>query len=200
MRENETWPAASLHLNQTELLAQEVKILPPNERIGKLVELGVLTDLEGYTWGKMSSGRLFVFANIKGVPVPLYRTLNHTSDKRSDVEFFPFFGYRKNNAGGEGWIVKGGLDDINSFHGIPDLERAAKILTASFNFETKSDYIPLGEGIKDEHQLNELIIKRYGAGILDHANHTKPNILLDDAVYEDVRSRIFNEIRAKEQK
>src|SRR6266404_7576034 len=127
--------------------------LSPEKRVAKLIELGILTDLDDYIWGTVFD-RFFVFANIEGVPVPIYKSQSHTSDKRSDLDFFVFFGVR-----GE-WVIKGNRREINNFYGIQALEEISRILTKVFDFDT-SEYIPEGKKVADNIELNNLLQKRF---------------------------------------
>lgn len=143
-----------------------VKEEPPEKRVAKLVELGVLTDLEGYTWGT-ASARFFVFTNVKGIPVPMYKSLAYTDNKRSDLNFFIFYGCAPN-----GWFIKGNLKGGNEFYGIRDLENVSGILTSVFDFDTSrrigsedevvEGYVPQGKEIPNYETLNEVLGKRFG--------------------------------------
>lgn len=106
----------------------------PKERVVKLIEAGVLSEIEGYSWGCLGGDRFFVFANIDGVPVPFYKTSARTGGKRQDTDFFPFFGV---HTAGQPWLIKGDTEkDTNSFYNNQKLEQASKILTEAFNFDT----------------------------------------------------------------
>lgn len=172
-------------------ISEVVKQTSPEKRVSKLIELGVLSDLEGYTWGSSGGDRFYVFANIQGVPVPMYQTSARTDGKREDVNFFPFFGIQNN---GQTWIIKGDIQtEVNTFHNIKQLEDTSKILTEAFNFDTDrkqkiqekqteniptsspasalsklesykevDGYVPEGNEIKGHEKLNELLSKRFG--------------------------------------
>lgn len=55
-------------------LIESIKLLTPEKRVLKLIELGFLRDLEGYQWGCLGGDRFYIFANINGVPVPMYKS------------------------------------------------------------------------------------------------------------------------------
>lgn len=170
-----------------------VKKEPPQKRVGKLVELGVLTDIEGYTWGTMLGSRFFVLANVKGVPIPMYKSLHHTGDKRQDLDFFCFLGIGNGN-----WAIKGFSDEVEKFYGIEELENASEILTSVFDFDTSrkngtgeeatNGYIPQGKEIQDDKKLNALLSARFN---IDPSR-------LSGATYQIwsyVSEKIFNEVK-----
>ena len=148
-----------------------VKEEPPEKRVAKLVELGVLINMEGFTWGSLfpedNGGRFFVFANVKGIPIPMYKSLFHTDNKREDVNFFIFFGILASKK----WIIKGPRRNSNEFYGVKELEDVSTILTSVFDFDTSrkiepegeviDGYIPEGSEIQNFEKLNELLGKKF---------------------------------------
>lgn len=172
---------------------------PLEKRVAKLVELGVLKDLEGYTWGNIfdrkntesgksfDSSRFFVVANVNGVPIPMYKSFKHTADKREDLNFFAFFGVMLSDH----WVIKG--KGTNEFYGVKRLEEISYILTQAFDFYTSrwkksgdivSDgYVPEGREVVDYIKLNELLGRRFSIDFLK----------LDVNDDEVLRNRIINE-------
>ena len=57
-----------------------------------------------------------MFANIKGVPVPMYKTSARTGGKSKDFNFFPFFGMDET-----GWVIKGNKEQLDTFYDIKEL-------------------------------------------------------------------------------
>lgn len=169
---------------QEDNLVESIKQLAPEKRLLKLIELGILTDLEGYQWGCLGGDRFYVFANINGIPVPMYKSSTHTDGKRSDLDFFTFFGTQAKN---QDWLIKGDTHkDTDTFYGIKELEEVSKILTEVFNFNTDrikkvknknfqqgvdspwdkqkdvDNFVSEGKEIESSKQLNQLIEKRFG--------------------------------------
>lgn len=194
---------------------ESVKQLSPEKRLLKLIELGVLCDLEGYEWGCLGGDRFYVFANMNGVPVPMYRSSAHTDDKRSDLEFFPFFGTQARN---QDWLIKGDTHkDTDTFYGFKELEDISKTLTEVFDFNTDrikkvpnenfkqwidgpwdkvkdaDNFIPEGKEIPDSDKLNQLIGKRF------NVDFTKVNKMpaYSLGVVDYISGAIFKEIKGK---
>lgn len=180
----------------TSIIIEAVVRKAPEKRVAKLVEMGVLKSLEGYTWGTVplrDGTRFFVFANARGVPVPMYKTEHHSGGKRPDVNFFPFFGYFTK----EGWFIKGDIGEINSFYEIPELETISKILTKTFKFNTSRDkYAPEGKEVVNGHGLNELLKKRFDIDLNNFTVPGVPNPSLDNAYYA-MSDKIFDRIRRR---
>jgi hypothetical protein len=170
--------------NKITLDPASVNELAPEDRVLKLTEMGILSDLDGYNWGCLGGDRFFVFANIKGVPIPMYRTSTRTEGKREGYNFFPFFGTREDK---QGWLIKGNVtEDTNKFYGIKELEEVSRILTDAFNvdtdrlkrvenknFNSKTDhpvekykdvdnFVSKGKEIKSANELNKLMESRFG--------------------------------------
>lgn len=168
---------------QENKLIESLKELSPEKRLSKLIELGVLRDLEGYEWGCLGGDRFYVFADIKGVPVPMYKSSTHTGGKRSDVDFFPFFGTQASN---QDWLIKGDTHkDTDTFYGIKELEDVSKTLTGAFNFNTDrikkvpnenfkqgvdspwdkvkevDNFVSEGKEIETSKKLNQLLSERF---------------------------------------
>lgn len=155
----------------------------PEQRLEKLKELGVTMDLEGYDWGCLGGDRFYVFVNLNGTPVPMYKTSARTGGKRHDTDFFPFFGTQESN---QDWLIKGDPEkETNDFYGKNELEEASKILTKVFDFDTDrkiripdptfnsqthspweksmqvDNYVPGGKEIPSSESLNELLSHRF---------------------------------------
>lgn len=169
--------------NQEQNFVDSINRFAPKERVSKLIEAGVLCDLGGYEWGCLGGDRFYVFANINGVPVPMYKTSARTDNKREDIDFFPFFGTQTSN---QDWLIKGDTaEDTNNFYGIKSLEEVAKTLTEVFNFNTDrirkdaninfkpgvdspwekfidvDNFVPDGKEVESSKKLNELIGARF---------------------------------------
>ena len=148
-------------------LIRSVLEVPKKERVAKLLELGVLTNLEGYTWGNIFGNRFFVFANFQGIPVPMYKTLKHTGEKRTDLNFFAFFGITPDFE----WVIKGDSKQNNEFYGIKGLESISRILTSVFNFDT-SGYVPDGKEVLSSKELNELLERKFEIDFSELTKHS----------------------------
>jgi hypothetical protein len=169
-------------------IVEEAKSVSPKQRVEKLKELGILTDLEGFDWGNQGGDRFYVFGNVNGAPIPFYISSAHTDGKRKDLKFFNFFGvqYPKN---GSPWLIKGDIPkDTNQFWGHPELETISKILTQVFDFDTDrikksfvppkgmpsnswekfkyektvENFAPNGHKITSDTQLNQILSSRFG--------------------------------------
>ncbi len=177
---------------------------PPEKRIAKLIELGVLTNLEGYTWGNIfdvsgADSRFFVFANIKGVPVPLYKSSRHFGGKREDLNFFAFFGCAPN-----GWMIKGDRKAIDNFYGVEELGYTSAILTSVFAFDTSrrietesgraDGYVPDGREIHDYKALNDLLAKRFDVDYSQISLESEPLMWVDGG---KIAKKILGVIRNK---
>lgn len=192
---------------------ESIKQLVPEKRLLKLIELGVLSNLEGYQWGCLGGDRFYVFASVKGIPVPMYKSSTHTGGKRSDLDFFPFFGTQAKN---QDWLIKGDTHkDTDTFYGVKELEDISKILTEVFDFNTDrikkvenknfkqgvdnpwdkakdaDNFVPEGKEVKSSKELNQLIEKRFGVDF-DKINQM-PAYSLEAVQY--ISDRIFQEIR-----
>jgi hypothetical protein len=160
---------------------ESIKKLAPEKRVSKLIELGVLCDLGGYHWGCIGGDRFYVFANINGIPIPMYKTSARTDGKRKDLDFFVFWGVQKNKKEAP-WLIKGNIKEkTNNFYNIKKLEEISKILTESFDFDTDrikkienenfkqgkdapwdkvkdvDNFVPEGKEIENDEKLNELL-------------------------------------------
>lgn len=189
----------------------EVKNFPPEMRLKKLIELGILTNINGYEWGCLGGDRFFVFANIKGVPVPIYKTSARTEGKRKDVDFYPFFGAQTTY---QNWLIKGHVSESNSFYGIQELEEISKILTGIFDFDTDrskkvsnpdfkqgvsspwektidgESFVPQGKEIRDAEQLNLILGKEFDVDF-DLVNKMPPG---SNQAVKYVSEKIFKKI------
>lgn len=194
-------------------LAESIRQISPEKRLLKLIELGVLSDLEGYQWGCLGGDRFYVFANINGIPVPIYKSSTHAGGKRSDLDFFPFFGTQAKN---QDWLIKGDTHkDTDTFYGIKELEDVSKTLTEVFNFNTdrikkvpNADYrqgvdnpfekmkdvdnfVSEGKEIDSSQKLNKLLSERFGIDF-DKVNNM-PSQSLEVVNY--VSGKIFKDIK-----
>jgi hypothetical protein len=194
-------------------LVESVKQLAREKRLLKLIELGVLGDLEGYQWGCLGGDRFYVFASVNGVPVPMYKSSTHTGGKRSDLDFFVFFGTQAKN---QDWLIKGDTHkDTDTFYGVKELEDISKILTEVFNFNTDrikkvenknfkqgvdspwdkekdvDNFVSEGKEVKSSKQLNQLIEKRFGVDF--NKINQMPAYSLEAVNY--VSESIFKEIK-----
>lgn len=199
--------------NPENKLIESIKELAPEERLSKLIELGILRNLEGYEWGCLGGDRFYVFANINGVPVPMYRSSTHTGGKRSDVDFFPFFGTQASN---QDWLIKGDTHkDTDTFYRMKELEEVSKTLTDVFNFNTDrvkkitnedfrpgidsrwdkvkdvDNFVPEGKEIESSKQLNQLLSKRFDIDF-DKVNSMRAN---SNEVVSYVSGKIFQETK-----
>jgi hypothetical protein len=195
MPEDQTWRMPERPSN-TSGVVQATKLESSSERVMKLIELGILTHLEGYTWGRLIEGRFFVFANVKGVPIPMYRTKSYTGNKSKDFSFFPFFGVRLGKDGRLDWLVKGSTDNSNSFYGIPELRTASEILTQVFDLDTTT-YTPDGKEA-DSRKLNDLLQRRFKMNVFNLADKLPVSSEIDALLYRDISERVFDEIRKRE--
>lgn len=194
------------HVIAKQRIIDAVIELPPEKRVAKLIELGVLTDLGGYSSGHFFAGddpsRFFVFANFKGVPVPMYKSMSHTSNKRGDLNFFVFWGIWESR---NSWIMKGDRKEVNEFYGVKELEDISSILTSTFDFDTfiqvqpesgdVNGYIPEGNRITSYQKLNELLGRRFDI------DFSKLNAARGDGRINDdtIAQKILNEARGKSQ-
>lgn len=145
----------------------------------------------------------------------LYQCINHqhTGGKRSDVDFFPFFGTQAKN---QDWLIKGDTHkDTDNFYGIKKLEDISKILTGVFDFNTDkikkvenvnfkqgvdypwdkvvdtNNFIPEGKEVESSEQLNQLISKRFNIDF--NKVNQMPAYSLEAVNY--VSGSIFNKIK-----
>lgn len=194
-------------------LIESIKQLAPEKRLLKLIELGILSDLEGYQWGCLGGDRFYVFASVNGIPVPMYKSSTHTGGKRSDLDFFPFFGTQAKN---QDWLIKGDTHkDTDTFYGVKELEDISKILTEVFDFNTDrvkkvenknfkqgvdspwdkekdvDNFVSEGKEVESSKRLNQLIEKRFSVDF-DKINQM-PAYSLEAVNY--VSESIFKEIK-----
>jgi|JI10StandDraft_1071094.scaffolds.fasta_scaffold140515_2 hypothetical protein len=191
---------------------ESITQLEPEKRLSKLIELGILRDLEGYEWGCLGGDRFYVFADVNGVPIPMYKSSTHTGEKRSDLDFFPFFGTQANN---QDWLIKGDTHkDTDTFYGRKELEDVSKILTEVFNFNTDrlarvpnkdfkpgidspwekvkdvDNFVSEGREIESSQKLNQLLSERFDIDF-NKVNQTHAYSL---DVVNYVKEKIFQEI------
>ncbi len=129
--------AAPIDTTEIEKRRQEAEVvmssaIPYNDKINKLVELGLLTTVTlngNKTNTAIYNGRLIHFMNLNGTVLPIYRSSNGTSGK-AQGGWYPFFGFGNlyeeeafndvNNTsagtsktgkvagyGDQGWLIKG---------------------------------------------------------------------------------------------
>jgi|GEM_PF-7038052 len=166
-----------------EFVLNQIDSVPKKERVQFLKEKGVITDLEGFDWGCLGGDRFYVFANIQGSPVPMYRTSARTEGKREDRNFFPFFGVQESN---QNWLLKSDVETgSNNFYGSQELDDLSRILTKAFDFNTDrlqkvvndnydpekdkpfekmidvDNFVPEGVEIVSANDLNQLLAKKF---------------------------------------
>jgi hypothetical protein len=188
--------------------------LEPEKRLSRLIELGILRDLDGYEWGCLGGDRFYVFADIKGVPVPFYKSSAHTDGKRADLDFFPFFGTQASN---QDWLIKGDTHkDTDTFYKMKELEDVSKTLTHVFNFNTDrlikvpnedfrpgidspwgkvkdvDNFVSEGKEIESSEKLNKLLSERFN---IDFDKVNKMDSYSLEAV-DYVSEKIFQEIKS----
>lgn len=173
--------------NDNSELVESIKKVAPQDRVKKLLEAGIITNLEGYEWGSSGGDRFFVFGNINGVPLPMYMTSARTDGKREDANFFPFFGIQTPKVG-QRWLIKAPTGTSNVFYNSKDIEKVSKILTETFDFDTSrlknvennfseklkpidsimnkigeqvDEYVPKGREITTDENLNNLLSRRF---------------------------------------
>jgi hypothetical protein len=110
----------------------EVSQLPFEERVGALMEKGVIASNMTYQMGR----RFPLIININGVKIPFYRSSGGTSGKQQG-SWFPFFGFGTNQ--GNDWLVKGTLEHINSNYDSPVLGEFQRLLNETLNWSHDID-------------------------------------------------------------
>ena len=142
--------------------------LPYNDKINKLVDLGLLTTVNikgNKTNTAIYNGRLIHFMNLNGTVLPIYRSSNGTSGK-AQGGWYPFFGFgnlyeeaifndvnntasgTKNTGkvagyGDQGWLIKGtGSGEVTynyeQGHGIEGIQYMQGLFNKNVNFSVSS--------------------------------------------------------------
>ena len=101
----------SLKVNEGEV----AKIVEPIE--GNLLHMGM-------------HGRIFANVRVGDTTIPMYMSSEGTSGKKKG-QWYPFFGIAPG-----GWIIKGGVDEMENGYGIPEIQEAQRILNENVQLDT----------------------------------------------------------------
>lgn len=115
------------------LIIDEINTVPPDQRLAKAVELGILANPEGRIWS-FSGLRPIVLVKVGGQMIPFYRSSKGTGGVKTAGIWYPFFGF-----GDEEWLIKGGGDNFETSYNNSALQKVQAILNSALNWDHNLD-------------------------------------------------------------
>lgn len=113
------------------IIAAEINSVPLEQRLGKALELGVLTDPRGYTWS-IAGDRPVVFGKVGGQSIPFFKS-SVDGVKNAPEVWYPFFGFNS-----EGQLIRGDNLQVRNSYGDGALQKMQGILGLTLEWEPGS--------------------------------------------------------------